>query len=61
MSNVRHSKRQVAAARQQRQTDETEMLRVLVAALPFHKIIQMWEVQQRKVRSERQRNCKPKG
>ncbi len=55
MSETGCSKRQVTAARQQRQIQETKRLRELVAALPFHKIIQMWETQQREALSKRRR------
>lgn len=50
MSDVRYSKRQVAAAKQKRQIEEkTKRLCRLVADLPFRKIIrqEMWERQQR--------------
>lgn len=55
MSDTGYSKRQVTAARQQRQIEEeTKRLRELVADLPFDKIIQaLCERQQREVRSKR--------
>ena len=55
MSNIRFSKSPVVASGTKRQTDETKRLRELVAALPFHKIIQMWETQQREALSKRRR------
>lgn len=61
MTDFRYSKRQVAARQKQQIEEETKKLHELVADLPFHRIIkEMWERQQRKVRSKRYRKDKHK-
>jgi hypothetical protein len=56
MSDGRSSKRQVAVGRKNRQIEEnTKKLCELVADLPFRRMIlqEIWERQQREVRSKR--------